>query len=303
MNNLSWRAIRSFIYVAESGGFTAAAEASGFSKANLSQQVSELELALGVQLLYRTTRKIRLTEIGEGYYQRCRQAMAQLDSAAEWAAQSTQELRGVIRMNTVGGPLGESLLAPLVIDFQRQHPGVQVDLDFSSVRVDLIDSHYDLVVRMGELPDSSLIASRLHQVTTRYVASPQFLSQHKAIEQPSDLHSLPLICGSVDHWQLTRGSETYRLKVEQGIRVASGRVMRQAALAGLGVTRTADVYVQADITAGRLVEVLPEWSESTPLTLVCPPLRYQLLRVRALIDWLKMHFEAKYLQALESGIS
>lgn len=301
MNNISWRGIRAFLYVAEHGGFTAAAEVSGFSKANLSQQVTELEAALGVQLLYRTTRQLRLTEIGQGYYQRCKVAMQQLDSAAEWASQSTDELKGVIRMNAVGGPLGEDLLAPLIIDFQRQHPGISVDLDFSSIRVDLIASQYDLVMRMGELPDSSLIARKLHTVTTRYVASADFVASHPQICSPEDLRQLPLICGSVDHWTLSRGDERQTIHVEQGIKVTSGRVMRQAALAGLGVTRLADVYVQADLQQGRLVEVLPDWSEETPLTLLCPPLRHQLQRVSVLMEWLKTHFEARYQQALQLG--
>lgn len=298
MNNISWRGIRAFIYVAEHGGFTAAAEVSGFSKANLSQLVTDLEAALSVQLLYRTTRQLRLTEIGQGYYERCKLAMQQLDSAAEWASQSTDELKGLIRMNAVGGPFGEDLLAPLIIDFQQQHPDIRVDLDFSSIHVDLIASHYDLVMRMGELPDSSLIARRLHSVTTRYVASPEFLQTHHGIKEPDDLKNLPLICGSVDHWTLSRAAERKTIHVEQGIKVTSGRVMRQAALAGLGVTRLADVYVQADLQAGKLIEVLPEWSEQTQLTLLCPPLRHQLHRVRVLMEWLKEHFEARYQGAL-----
>nr|WP_320135898.1 LysR substrate-binding domain-containing protein [uncultured Amphritea sp.] len=302
MNNVSWRGIRAFIYVAESGGFTAAAEVSGFSKAHLSQLVSELEAVLSVQLLYRTTRQLRLTEIGQGYYERCKLAMQQLDAAAEWASQSTDELKGVIRMNAVGGLIGEELLAPLVIDFQRQHPRICVDLDFSSVQVDLIANHYDLVMRMGELPDSSLIARKLHRVTTRYVASPDFLQGNHLIENPEDLKALSLICGSVDHWTLSRGDERRTVHVEQGIKVSSGRVMRQAALAGLGVTRLADVYVQADLQRGRLVEVLPDWSENTQLTLLCPPLRHQLKRVRALSEWLKGRFEDRYQQALQRGV-
>ncbi|MGB1238575.1 MAG: LysR family transcriptional regulator [Pseudomonadales bacterium] len=303
MNKLSERGIRAFLSVAEHGSFTAAAQCDGYSKANLSQLVTELETALGVQLLYRTTRKLRLTEIGEGYRQRCSRALQQLDSAAEWATQATDELHGTIRMNAVGGPIGEELLAPLAIEFQRLHPGIQVDLDFSSVRVDLIDSHYDLVVRMGELPDSSLIARTLHSVTTRYVASPTFLAAHPDIQQPDDLKNLPLICGSVDHWTLRRGAQHTSIQVTQGVKVTSGRVMRQAALAGLGVTRLADVYVQADLTRGDLVEVLPEWSEQTSLTLVCPPLRHQLERVRMLMEYLKQHFELCYREKLKKGIT
>lgn len=302
MNNISWRWVRAFLLVAEHGSFTAASSASGQSKANLSQQVTQLEGALGVQLLHRTTRRLRLTTIGEGYRERSQLAFRQLDSAAEWAVQSTNELRGVIRMNAVGGLIGEELIAPLVFKFQRDHPDVEIELDFSSLRVDLLTSPYDLVIRMGELADSTLVARGLHRVTTRYVASPQFLRHHGRIETPADLKDLPLIYGSVDHWLLVREAEQHLVHAKNGVRIVSGRAMRQAALAGLGVTRLADVYVQADIARGDLVEVLPQWSDTTQLSLVCPPHRYQLLRVRRLMEELKANFAAVYEQALSEGL-
>ncbi|WHI51691.1 LysR substrate-binding domain-containing protein [Microbulbifer sp. MLAF003] len=301
MNKLSWRAIRAFLSVAEYGSFTAAAEHSGFSKANLSQQVSELEAALGVQLLYRTTRKLRLTEIGEGYYQRCKLAMQQLDTAAEWASQSKAGIKGSIRINAVGGVIGEELIAPLVIDFQRKYPEVRVHLDFSSVRVDLVEEQYDLVIRMGTLPDSSLIVRKLHNIKTRYVASPDFLSTHGPITKPSDLSLVPLVYGSVDQWVMTRGKAQQVVQANQGIKLVSGRAMHLASLAGLGVTRLADVYVQADIAGNRLVEILPGWSESTILSMVCPPLKHQLIRVRSLMEWLKERFPNAYQLLLENG--
>ncbi|WP_444942979.1 LysR substrate-binding domain-containing protein [Microbulbifer sp. ZKSA006] len=298
MNNLSWRAIRAFILVADAGSFTAAARESGFSKANLSQLVTELETALDIQLLYRTTRQLRLTEIGEGYYLRCKQALQQLDSAAEWACESKGGQEGTIRINAVGGVIGEDLIAPLVIRFQQANPGVRVHLDFSSTRVDLIQDQYDLVIRMGSLPDSSLVVRKLHTIKTRYVASPNFLKEYGPIEQPADLASVPLISGSVDQWLLTRGQNQQIVQVENSIKLISGRAMHRAALAGLGVTRLADIYVQADIASGRLAEILPGWSESTELSMVCPPLRHQLSRVRNLMQWLKEGFGSAYAQAL-----
>ena len=301
MNGIYWRGIIAFNHVAEFGTFTAAAEATGYSKANLSQQVTELESRLGVQLFYRTTRQLRLTEIGEAYYRKTRHALQEIALASTWASQSTDELKGVIRMNAVGGLLGEQLIAPLVIEFQKQHPNIEVHLDFSSVQVDLIDQHYDLVVRLGHMPDSTLLARKLGTIRTRYVASPEFLQANREIKHPNDLAGLPLVYGSVDQWVFTHGDEKQTLRAEGGIKVISGRVMRHAAMAGLGVTRLTDVYVQADLDHGRLVEVLPEWAESTPVYLVCPPLRYKLNRVSALMDWLKKGFVARYKQILKEG--
>ena len=301
MNNISWRGIRAFLQVAEHGSFTAAAEASGSSKANLSQLVTDLEASLGVQLLHRTTRKLRLTEVGEGYYQRCKQAMMTLDSAAEWATQSTDKLQGVIRMNSVGGILGVELIAPLVMDFQKQFPDVKVHLDFSSVRVDLIEDQYDLVLRMGKMPDSTLIARTLRSVTTRYVASPDFLDSCAPIREPEDLKKLPLIYGSVDHWVMNRGSEERTIHAYQGMKLINGRVMHKAALEGFGITRLVDIYCQSDIENGKLLEVLPDWSEETQISLVSPPLRYQLGRVKKLKEWIVEHFDTRYEALLKYG--
>ncbi|WP_372832024.1 LysR substrate-binding domain-containing protein [Pontibacterium sp.] len=294
MNNIHWSGIRSFIAVAEHGSFTAAAEALGMSKASLSQQVTALEKTLGVQLLYRTTRILRLTEIGQGYYEQCRAGVNQLDNAREWATQSTQALSGTIHMNSVGGLIGEELIAPMLIEFQQTYPQIDVSLDFSSQRVDLIESQYDLVMRMGELPDSSLIARRLHVITTRYVASPEFLTKQGAIQHPNDLRELPLIYGSVSEWLFVKPDEQVRIQASRGFQIANGRVMCRAAEQGLGVARLADPYVNVALREGSLVEVLPEWRQTTPLSLICPPARYQLNRVRTLADWLIEHFPARY---------
>lgn len=294
MNNIHWSGIRSFIAVAEHGSFTAAAEALGMSKASLSQQVTALEKTLGVQLLYRTARILRLTEIGQGYYEQCRAGVNQLDNAREWATQSTQALSGSIHMNSVGGLIGEELIAPMLIDFQQTYPQIDVSLDFSSQRVDLIESQYDLVMRMGELPDSSLIARRLHAITTRYVASSEFLAKQGEIQHPNDLRELPLIYGSVSEWLFVKPDEQVRIQASRGFQIANGRVMCRAAEQGLGVARLADPYVNVALREGRLVEVLPEWRQTTPLSLICPPARYQLNRVRALADWLIEHFPARY---------
>jgi DNA-binding transcriptional LysR family regulator len=201
-------------------------------------------------------------------------------------------------MNAVGGLIGEELIAPLLIKFQQAHPKIDVALDFSSHHVDLMSDKYDLVMRMGDLPDSSLIARRLHSITTRYVASPEFIAKHGELSHPRDLVKIPMICGSVTEWQFVSQDERLSIDFKRGFRIANGRVMLQAAMAGLGVARLADVYVQAAITQGTLLEVLPGWSQSTPLSLVCPPSRYQLQRVKSLMDWLIEQFEPHYIEAL-----
>ncbi|WP_027857128.1 LysR family transcriptional regulator [Marinobacterium jannaschii] len=294
MNNLNWQGIRSFLAVAEHGSFTAAAEATGFSKSNLSQQVSALEQQLGVQLLLRSTRRLRLTEVGEGYAEQCRRALQQLNDAADWAVQSTSSLSGRINVNSVGGLIGEEVVAPLLIRFQQQYPGIEIALDFSSRSEDLLAGNLDLVVRIGELPDSSLVARPLHKVSTRYVASPDFLARAGEIDHPQQLKRLPLICGSIREWHFYRDQEHCIVHAGEGFRIANGRVMLQAAKAGLGVARLIDIYVDQALVRGELVEVLPQWRLDTPLSLVCPPARHRLQRVRLLMEWLQAEFRQAY---------
>lgn len=117
---------------------------------------------------------------------------------------------------------------------------------------------------MGTLPDSTLIARKLHQIKTHYGASLDFLACHGPISRPEDLAPLPLITGSVDHWTLKRGQDTRLIHVSNGLKIISGRTMRLAALEGLSITRLAYLYVERDLAAGRLLKLLPDWSEDTP---------------------------------------
>ncbi len=294
MNNIYWNGLRSFLAVAEHGSFTLASDETGLSKASLSQQVSQLEAQLDVQLLYRTTRKLRLTEIGERYYEMCRLGVQQIEVASDLASQATDSLTGPIRMNAVGGLIGEELIAPLLIEYQQANPGIEIRLDFSSIRVDLLETDYDIVLRMGDLEDSTLIARKLHTITTRYVASPAFVASNPKIRHPTDLKGLPFISGSVQEWVFTKGQECITVQAEKGFQISNGRVMCQAAIAGLGIARLGDVYTDAAIKRGELTEVLSGWKQTTPLWLVSPPTRHQLHRVRELMNFLAANFERGY---------
>ncbi|MBK2125328.1 LysR family transcriptional regulator [Fangia hongkongensis] len=302
MNNIYWRGVYAFIHVAEERSFTRAAEKLGASKSNLSQQVHELETHLKAQLLHRTTRQIRLTEIGQTYYTRCKAAFKDLMLADELATQETSSLQGVIRINSVGGILGEEVIAPIIIAFQMAHPDVQIHLDFSSTHVDLLGTQYDIVVRMGTLLDSSLIARTLRTVTTRFVASPSFFDKYPDAITPTKLRALPVIYGSISQWNFsTKGNKQMIDVSHHGLKLTNGRVMKQAALCGLGIARLMDLYVDADIQSGKLIEVLPEYAEQTPLSLISPPAQYQLKRVKTLIDWIHDKFNTHYESKLASS--
>ncbi|APC91378.1 MULTISPECIES: LysR family transcriptional regulator [Francisella] len=301
MNNIYWRGIYSFIHVAEQQSFTKAADILGIAKSNLSQNIKNLENHLKVQLLYRSTRHVRLTEIGQEYYQNCKKALQDLDVATELTSQVSNQLSGIIKVNSVGGILGEEVVAPILLRFQQQNPKVNIHLDFSSHKVNLLDSDYDLVIRMGNLADSNLIVSSLRTVATKYVASSDFIQKHGQITNPRQLENLPLIYGSVKQWSLVSTEDKYTLHIHNNsIHITSGRVMKQAALAGLGITRLVDVYVESDIKNGNLIEVLPDYAETTQLSIISLPVKYQLKRISSLIKYLKQHFNQIYLEMLSN---
>lgn len=295
MNNTQWRSIQSFIYVAEQQSFTKAADILGVAKSNLSQSIKDLESQLSVQLLYRSTRHVRLTEIGQEYYHRCKKALRDIDIATQIATQENNELKGTIKINCVGGIIGEDVIAPLLLEFQQQNPNVNIHLDFSSSRINLLDSDYDLVIRMGSLPDSNLIVSQLRKVSTKYVATSNLIKQYGQIKDPKQLENIPLIYGSIKQWSFISGEDSYTLHIHNnGIHVTNGRVMKQAALLGLGVTRLVDIYVDTDIKNKNLVEILPKYAETTQLSIVSLPVKYQLKRISFLIKYLKQHFNERY---------
>ncbi|WP_150466484.1 LysR family transcriptional regulator [Francisella sp. SYW-9] len=295
MNNIQWRGIQSFIYVAEQQSFTKAADILGIAKSNLSQSIKDLESQLKVQLLYRSTRHVRLTEIGREYYQKCKKAFHDLDIATQLATQENSELNGSIKINCVGGIIGEDVIAPILLKFQQQNPNVNIHLDFSSNRINLLDSDYDLVIRMGNLPDSNLIISPLRKVSTKYIASNGFIKQYGQIIHPRQLEKIPLIYGSVKQWSFISNKDNYTLHIHNnGTYVANGKVMKQAALLGLGITRLVDIYVDADIKNKNLIEILPEYAETTQLSIVSLPVKYQLKRISSLIKYIKQHFNKRY---------
>ncbi|WP_413112560.1 LysR family transcriptional regulator [Thaumasiovibrio sp. DFM-14] len=290
MNNIEFLGLRALIAVIEEGSFTAAAEKLSVGKSNLSQQVSQLEERLGVQLLHRTTRKLRLTQEGEQFFHQARPAWQQLQLSFEQTKLHADELAGVIRVNTVGGLLGEEIIAPLLIAFEDAYPHVKVEFDFSSQKVDLLNTNYDLVLRMGNLPDSSLIARKAFSLRTVLVASPTYLKSTPSIVQPKDLEHHQLIVGSVKEWELTNNEETVKVHAHHGRTIANGRIMYQLATAHRGIARLSELYVKNEIKNHTLEEVLPNWNQTlTDIYLVCPPGKYQLKRIKALMDWLVLH--------------
>lgn len=254
--------MRLFAALAEAGSLTAAARALAVPKQTVSRRLAALEDALGVQLATRTTRRLRLTEIGEAYAARCAE-IARLADDANLAVQDRAEApRGTLRV-TADPTFGESFLPGLIAEYVGRNPEVTVEAILTPRRVDLVEEGFDVAFRVGRLEDSSLVARRLGVARLAYVASPDYLDAHGKPNAPDDL---------VDHecielvprpgpsrWPFG-GREGLRLVAVSGrVRVNSLPLARQAALMGLGVANLPAFSCKEDVDAGRLIGVLDDW--------------------------------------------
>lgn len=287
--NLS--AIHVFVTVVEQGSFSAAATRIGMTRSRVSQLISTLEKRVAVQLIIRSTRSMHLTEAGQHFYEQCRRGLGMISSAIEQIEEDQAELSGSIRINSVGGLFGEDILAPHILAFMVDNPGITVELDFSSHQVDLIADHYDFVVRMGELQDSTLIARPLTTYEAYLCAAPEYLQHHGQPSHPRDLAQHKIITGSLKRWRFYRDKDKPQDFVDttvKGLLVCpNGHVVRQAALAGLGMAHLPAYYVANDIKCGNLLQLLPQWWHGhSQVSIVYPQTRFKIRRVQLLIDYL-----------------
>jgi len=269
-------AIQAFLAVTETGSFSAAADKLALSKAVVSRQVALLEDQLGVRLLHRTTRRVSLWQ-----------------ETVDEVSHQTVQARGTLRVNV---PLtyGVMHLAPLWPAFMRQHPDVMLDVTLSDRVVDLVDEGFDLAVRIGHLPSSSLVSRRLASMRLRLCASPAYVKAHGAPQQPGELSAHRVLAYSLlatgDAWTLSRTANAQQrqtVDVKPVMRSNNGDTCTQAAIAGLGIVLQPDFMVQSYIDRGDLVELLPEWqADESGIYAVYPTRRHLPAKVRLMIDFL-----------------
>lgn len=294
-NNISLPDVRAFVTIAEHGSFTKAAEQLGSSRAHLSRQLNQLEKQLGVQLMTRTTRSQQLSYAGKQLFERCQQALSSIDQAVLDTQDENQQLKGKVRLNCVGGIIGEEIVAPLLARFAQHFPDIELELDFSSQRVDLIKDHFDLVIRMGTLSDSGLIARPIGTIDIDLLASPNYLANHPRLETPDDLKQHNCLTGTIKRWQLQRidcPNDSIELNVQGNFSCSNGRSLLYAALAGNGIVRLPRLYCQQEITGGKLQKVFANWQPaSVPVYLLYHKNPFQPERLKTLIDFICQHFQ------------
>ena len=275
-----------FLAVVEQGGFTAAGNALNASKSHVSRRVTALESRLGVRLLTRTTRRVRLTDMGRLYYERSRSAVDTLEAAEADLADLQAQPKGRVRM-TAPGIYAERYVAPALAEFVQRYPGVQVDLDTQMTTVDLVDQGYDLAVRMSSLADSSLIARKVEPRRLVVCAAPAYLERQGWPEHPDDLRAHDCLILRGMPWRFSWPDQIREVRVRGTWVSDNGRALVAAASAGIGLLRITDYYVRDELASGALRVVLADFEVDDAATWIVYPDRQHLpTRVRLLIDFL-----------------
>ncbi|MFO2466322.1 LysR family transcriptional regulator [Pseudomonas sp. 15FMM2] len=282
--------MRLFCQVMESGSFTAAAEQLGLSKQFVSRRLIQLEDRLGVRLLNRSTRRLDVTPLGQSYYESALRLLSDVEQVEQGISGQNSEPRGTIRLSA---PLSFAMahLGCLLPLFLQRYPHVSVEVDLSDRPVDLISEGYDLVLRIGTLEDSTLIARRIASIPRVYCASPAYLAEHGTPLAPEDLaghQCLPYGHSRQVQWRFQVNGKVQHLNVSGRMRVNNGELLRDTAIAGLGVTYLPTFIVANALQEGRLVTLLEAFAPE-PLTLsaVYPQHRQSSRPVQALVEFLR----------------
>ena len=297
---MRWDGISEFVYVAEHESFTRAAKELGISTAQVSRQISALEKRLNIKLLYRTTRKVSLTEEGRVFYQHCRGVLDGLDAAEQAVSNLQSKPQGRIKL-TAPVTYGEQQLLPLVNDFMVQYSDIEVTAFLSNQKIDLIDGGYDLAIRIGKLSDSTMMAKKLSRRTNFVCAAPAYLEKYGTPSSLSDLSQHNCLLGTRDYWHFIDFKETDSKKTDYGknadkeknLRVSgtvqynSGHSLVDAALKGLGIVQLPDYYVQKYLASGELVSLLNNYREpEESIWAIYPHNRHLSPKIRLLVDYL-----------------
>ena len=281
-----WDRIEAFVQVVRQGSFANAARHLGVSSSHVSRLVTRLETQLDTQLLYRTTRQLGLTDAGEVYFNHCSHLFDGFQEALNAIGDYQQRPTGVLRL-TCAATFGERYIAPLVNDFMNQHPQLTVDQEFTNRWVDIVNEGFDVGVRAGSMPSSSLIGRRLCQRREYVVASPAYLQQHPPPRTLEDLAAHNCLQGSNDHWSFDIGQQHRSVRIHGNWRGNSGQALLDAARKGLGLAQLPDYYVWEDLASGRLVSVLDEYMcTHTAVWVVYPRHRHISPKVRQFVDFL-----------------
>ncbi|WP_151637932.1 LysR family transcriptional regulator [Noviherbaspirillum aerium] len=282
-----------FARVVADGSFSAAARKLQVSSAAVGKQIQLLENWLGTRLFDRTTRQLRLTEAGMAFHERCTRILEDLEEAQRAAGALQAQPTGRLRINS---PVSFSTLhlGGLLADFLKAYPDISVDMELNDRMVNLVEEGFDLAVRIGNLPDSSLAARRIGKSRFVLCASPAYLKLRGTPRRPGDLagHDCVEYALGMSEWQFTsRSGKRESISVSTRLRANNGAMLSAAVSGGFGVTYVPSFIVSRDLEAGRLVPLLPSYKTmETGIYIVYPAGRHVPAKVRVFIDFAARYF-------------
>lgn len=283
--------MRTFVRVAERGNLSAVAREMKIGQSSVTRHLRELEEALGVALLSRTTRRVALTDEGSRYYAQAIQILRMVEQAGDEARSGHDALTGTIRVSCTAA-LGVRHVSRLIFAFQQRHPGIALDLSLTDERIDLVREGVDIALRLGPLTDSSMKLRALGMSRRVLVASPDYLKQHGRPATPDDLATLDVIrmsniAGSDVLILQSRDGDTLSIAMRGRLSVDHGLAAREAYLAGQGIGPAHLWLVDDCLADGRLEIILPEHTPPpVPLNMLIVPERASIARVRLLVTYL-----------------
>jgi len=282
-----------FARVVTAGNMSAAGRELGLSPAVISKRIGHLERRLGVRLFQRTTRQIRLTETGEGFYQRIKDVIASIQEAEAFASQGNDSPSGILRI-CAPSSFARSHIAPYLGDFMLGHPELRIELGVSDDSVDVVGDGYDLAIRVGELEDSSLVAKKLASCRRVLCASPDYLARAGIPKSLADLDKFSCI-STLDHrvWALRGPEGQQTVRASGKLRTNSSDVVREAITGGAGIGFRSIWDIEAELVSGRLVVVLPEYRETPGVAIyaIYPCREFVPAKVRVFLEFLEQTYQ------------
>ncbi len=291
MDKVSLDDMMVFRLVVDNASFTGAALAMDLPKSNISRKISRLEKQLGARLLERSTRSLRLTEVGEIYFQHCRRIFEEMQSANQCIEALSSTPRGKLKV-CASVSVGQNILAPRLAKFHQQYPDIELDLQLLNRRIDLIEEGFDLAIRVGELEDSTLISKHLFDVELHLYASPNYLAASpSSIKKPEDLLQHACLHMNANEellrWQLSSAEQEELITTQASFSTNDFSTLRQLAVDELGIALLPDYLCQQQLKENSLVRVLDGWvGRVVSVNAVYPNRKSMTPKLRAMLDYL-----------------
>lgn len=298
METIKWiQGVLVFVKISELGSFSLAAKKLGVSKSHVSKTIQQLEKDLGISLFSRSTKTIQLTSIGELFLENCKVSLENLEEAKKDIIGQSETPRGKLRIS-LAGIFGENFVAPVAINLAKKYPELDIELSFDNRIVDLIKEKFDIAIRYGHLPSSSLMAQKIASRREYICASPTYLKKHDTIKRPEDLklHNCLSESGS---WSFRRKGTKFSIDIKGNFFSNNPRVLLKSAMDGLGIVRLPGSYVHPEFKSGLLVPILETYSDmQTDIWAVTPTKKKMNVNVDLFLKELKISLLKNYADVL-----